>query len=142
MHDRAIEEHHNSDAMVKLGNLLVDGAEGIQTDAVRADELYENAIDQNESVRAMLALGVLLAKGAERVETNVVRAVDLCERATEKSQDRNAKFNRALVFSAGGDGVARHQGGLWSCMRTRSKSTIISERRSTSASCWRTARNE
>lgn len=68
--------------MGALGGLLVEGAESVPKDAVRARSLLERAIVEGE-VEAMITLGNLLVDGAQGVAKDAERGKALLGRAKE-----------------------------------------------------------
>lgn len=65
--------------MVSLGILLSKGADGVQRNAVRAVELFENAIATG-NVRALSHLVIPFVTGADGVSSNHPRSVEVYKR--------------------------------------------------------------
>lgn len=101
--------HHGSiHAIVCLANLLSSGAPGVQRNAPRALQLYEQAIETSQISTAMVNLANLLSSGAPGVPKNVSRAMQLYQQAIITYQDIDAMVNQANLLALGAPGVQQN----------------------------------
>ncbi len=95
----------NCDALVNLGHLCRDGADGVPKNASRARDMYQRAVDLGH-VDSMVDLGTMYESGADGVPKNALRAKGLFAQASE-SGSALGMLKLANLFLKGGEGVEK-----------------------------------
>lgn len=90
--------------MSNLRLYLQLGAQGVDSDPVRAAQLYTRAVYEGGEYLAISNLACLLQYGAERVDANHVRAEELFESAIDAGVE-NSMVDQARLLTKGTDGI-------------------------------------
>lgn len=102
-----LKKRHPSCASILnlLAKLLLEGADGVKRDAVRAKELFEEAMMTGDGIEAVYNLANLLQDGAPGVSVDAPKAVKLYERAIKEGRHTGAMYMLAKLLDKGAKDV-------------------------------------